>query len=198
MGFECAAAPNEYYLVHDLVTDFNHPLIQELAHALEKDAAADIEYAVAAFEFVRDEIRHSADAGDARVTISASEVLAEGTGLCFGKSHLLAALLRHHGIAAGFCYQRINFGDGFSVHGLVAANLESSWHRLDARGNNSTVHAEFSLDQEKISWNVRPDSGECDYQVLYPTPHPQILHALHGHTDVNRLVETGLPSVLEV
>lgn len=63
-------------------------------------------------DFVRDQIRHSADYRPNPVTCKASEVLRHGTGYCYAKSHLLAALLRANGVPAGLCYQRLSVGDG--------------------------------------------------------------------------------------
>ncbi|MBL0716467.1 MAG: transglutaminase family protein [Desulfosarcina sp.] len=70
-----------------------------------------------------------------------------GTGYCYSKSHLLAALLRANDIPAGLCYQRLTVSDNkppFCIHGLNAVYLEQhGWYRLDARGNKSGVTAEF-------------------------------------------------------
>ena len=52
--------------------------------------------------FVRDEISHSWDVQDKRVTISASDVLREGVGICWAKANLFAALLRVNGVPAEF------------------------------------------------------------------------------------------------
>ena len=49
--------------------------------------------AKACFNFVRDEIKHSWDYQLNPVTCKASDVLKHGTGYCYAKSHLLAALL---------------------------------------------------------------------------------------------------------
>ncbi|MFR8010211.1 MAG: transglutaminase domain-containing protein [Clostridia bacterium] len=46
------------------------------------------------YHFVRDQIKHSWDIQDQRVTIRASDVLREKVGICYAKSNLLAALLR--------------------------------------------------------------------------------------------------------
>ena len=63
------------------------------------------DYIRKAYEYVRDNISHSADAGEDEVTCSAGEVFEAGHGICFAKSHLLAALLRAKSIPAGFCFQ---------------------------------------------------------------------------------------------
>ncbi|MCD7809309.1 MAG: transglutaminase-like domain-containing protein [Erysipelotrichaceae bacterium] len=60
---------------------------------------------------MRDNISHSADINEDIITISASQVLVEGHGTCFAKSHLLAALLRCKSIPTGFCYQKLILDD---------------------------------------------------------------------------------------
>ncbi|MGN6332720.1 MAG: transglutaminase domain-containing protein [Motilibacteraceae bacterium] len=95
------------YLGEDDVVDRSDPRLVALAADLRAAADDDVDYARRAFELARDEVRHSWDAQDRRVTLTASEVLGEKVGLCYGKSHLLVALLRAPGIPAGFCYQRL-------------------------------------------------------------------------------------------
>lgn len=42
------------------------------------------------------------------------------------------------------------------------------WIRLDARGNKENVQPEFSVDQEILAFNVRPELGEIDYKDNHP------------------------------
>src|SRR5215212_2227297 len=80
----------------------------------------------AAIDWVRDRIAHTVDHGHDVVTYRASDVLREGTGFCFAKSHLLVALLRANGIRAGFAYQRLALDSephAFCLHGLAAVDL---------------------------------------------------------------------------
>ena len=63
------------------------------------------ERARALFEWVRDHIPHTHDVGGEEVTCSSIEVFEAGTGICYAKSHLLAAMMRYVGIPCGFCYQ---------------------------------------------------------------------------------------------
>jgi len=93
------------------------------------------------YEYVRDRISHSWDIQNALITWKASAVLEKKHGLCYAKSHLLAALLRANGIPAGMCYQYLRL-DGTQqseliLHGLNAVHFASigRWVRLDARGN---------------------------------------------------------------
>lgn len=185
------------YLDADPVVDHDHPSVAGLAARLRAAHPGDGAFSRAAFEFARDQVAHSWDVQDPRVTLSASRTLAEGVGLCFAKSHLLAALLRAQGVPVGFCYQRLSDDDGaFSLHGLVAVHLEGAWHRQDPRGNKPGVDAQFSLGTERLAWPVRPELGERDYPVVLAAPAPVVVEALRGATDVLGLCRSGLPSEL--
>ena len=130
----------------DDVIQSAHPQVVGLAQQLRARTVTDTEFARSAYEWVRDEVAHSWDAQDKRVTLSAVDVLEQRVGLCFAKSHLYAALLRSEGIPAGLCYQRLGSEEeGHVLHGLVAVYLEGAWHRLDVRGNNDRVNAQFTL-----------------------------------------------------
>jgi transglutaminase-like putative cysteine protease len=82
------------YLEASEVVDWHSPEIVALAHALTDGLETDVEQAMRLFDWVRDEIPHSKDAGHEVVTCRASDVLRHRTGICYAKSHLLAALLR--------------------------------------------------------------------------------------------------------
>lgn len=133
------------------------------------------------YEFVRDEIKHSWDVQDKRVTKSATEVLEQGVGICWAKANLLAALLRACGILAVICYQRLTLGDvpetGFCIHALNAVYIKSlnRWIRLDARGNKTGVYAQFDLEQERLAFPVRKDLGEVDYGIVYANPSDKLM-----------------------
>ena len=88
-----------------------------------------------------------------RVPCSASEVLAARTGLCFAKSHLLAALLRGNGLRAALAYQRLPRGEGLVLHGIVACELPSGWYRCDPRGNRPGLDARFTPPEERLAYH---------------------------------------------
>ncbi|WP_330329020.1 transglutaminase family protein [Streptomyces sp. NBC_00536] len=176
------------YLAADEVIDHGHPLVQETAADLWADTGDAYSYAEAAFAFVRDTIPHSNDADDLRVTWRASDVLSLRTGICYAKSHALAALLRARDIPAGLCYQLLGDeadGSGAVVHGLIALRLpgRAGWSRLDPRGNKPGVDARFSLDTERLAFPVRTELGETDYPTLYAAPPAPVLHALRTAPD---------------
>jgi transglutaminase-like putative cysteine protease len=188
-------AEPERYLASDEIIDGDNPRIVELAAELRARHPGEVAYARAAFEHVRDQVAHSYDAEDPRVSITASETLEHGVGLCYAKSHLLAALLRTQGIPAGLCYQRLtDDGSSFVLHGLVAIHLDGSWHRQDPRGNRPGIDAQFSLAEERLAWPVRPELGERDDHQIRATPLPVVITALRSTSDVLTLRDGGLPS----
>jgi transglutaminase-like putative cysteine protease len=180
------------YLAADEVIDHDHPRVRALAATLSVDAPDAYAYAKAAFEFVRDTIPHSQDAGDPRVTWRASDVLAQRTGICYAKAHALAALLRAEGIPTALCYQKFDV-----VHGLVAVRLPGvdRWVRQDPRGNKPGVDAQFRLDHEQLAFTVRPEFNEVDYPVLFAEPYPVVLQCLREAVDRPHLWQT-LPTDL--
>lgn len=99
------------YLASTDIIDFDDEAVANLSDEFSKVSKDEIDYIKRAYEYVRDEISHSADANLDVITCSASEVLKAGHGICFAKSHLLAALLRRQSIPAGFCYQKLILDD---------------------------------------------------------------------------------------
>ncbi|MGW0394373.1 transglutaminase-like domain-containing protein [Streptomyces sp. NPDC003042] len=187
------------YLAADEAIDHDHPFVLETSDALWTATGDARAYAEVAFDFVRDTVPHSADSGDLRVTWRASDVLSTRNGICYAKSHALAALLRAQGIPAALCYQRLTDDEGSNpaVHGLVALRLPGSarWSRVDPRGNKPGVDARFSLDREQLAFPVRPELGEIDYPELYAAPHPAALKALQESVDRPELWR-NLPTAL--
>lgn len=183
----------EDYLTDSDIIDYNNPKIQELANNLEEKANDEIDYIRLAYEFVRDHISHSADINNDLITCNASEVLQEGHGICFAKSHLLAALLRCKSIPAGLCYQKLILDDDTApiliFHGLNAVYLRkySKWIRLDARGNKPGVNAQFMIEKEQLAFPVREELGEQDILIVFPAPDCKVLTKLrtfHTRTEL--------------
>ncbi len=188
--------PSEY-LGGDEVLDYSHPSVRDLARSLRASNPNDVDFAKAAFMHVRDGVTHSWDANDPRVTLLASEALEQGTGLCYSKAHLLAAVLRAEGIPTGLCYQLLTDDEeAYMVHGLVAMHLEGGWHRQDPRGNKPGVNAQFSLSGEQLAWPVRPNLGEHDYPCVYREASPAVVAALRGASNLQELYRAGLPTSL--
>lgn len=172
------------FLQNAEIIDWKHPAILFRAKELSRGATDAQATARRCFAWVRDTIEHSADFRRNPVTCSASEVLAHGTGYCYAKSHLLAALLRANGIPAGFCYQRLSIDDQgppYSLHGLNAVHLpEFGWYRLDARGNKPGVDAQFTPPIERLAFPLNLP-GEKSFPEILPDPLPIVLAALRTH-----------------
>ena len=169
------------YLEESDCIDRRHPLVAAKAAELAAGAADRVEIARRCFEFVRDEIRHSWDFRQNPVTCRASEVLAHGTGYCYAKSHLLAALLRANGIPAGLCYQRLSRGAGgppYCLHGLNAVWLEGhGWYRIDPRGNKPGVDAQFAPPLERLAFPIL-GADEYDLPGVLTRPLPEVVRVL--------------------
>lgn len=173
--------PMKTYLESSDCIDWRHPLVSAKAGELAAGADDPVEIARRCFRFVRDEIRHSWDYRLNPVTCRASEVLAHGTGYCYAKSHLLAALLRANGIPAGLCYQRLSCGDSgppYCLHGLNAVWLEGyGWYRIDPRGNKPGVDAQFCPPVERLAFPVL-GPGEADLPGIYAEPLAEVVRVL--------------------
>ena len=172
------------YLKCDNVIDYNNKFIAELSEELYKNSNNDLDFIKKAYEFVRDNISHSADINEDIITCTASEVLKAGHGICFAKSHLLAALLRCKSVPTGFCYQKLVLDDETTpvliYHGLNGVYIKEyqKWIRLDARGNKKSVNEKFSIESERLAFSIRSEMGESDNFMVYPDPDIKILEKL--------------------
>ena len=172
------------YLENDNVIDYENENIQNLADTLYQKSNDEVSFIKSAYEYVRDNISYSADIDNDKITCSASEVLKEGHGICFSKSHLMAALLRAKSIPAGFCYQKLTFDinktSELVYHGLNGVYIKKykKWIRLDARGNKDGIDAQFSLDSEQLAYSINTEIGERDGVIVYPAPDKNIIENL--------------------
>lgn len=191
----------QQYLTSSDVINFTDKNIVDLGERLYAQSKDTMDYIKNAYEYVRDQVSHSADINHDTITCSASEVLAAGHGICFAKSHLLAALLRYKSIPTGFCYQKLILDDETApvlvYHGLNGVYLSeySKWIRLDARGNKEGVNAQFSIEEEQLAFPIRPELGEKDILVVYPEPDVKVLEKLTNNKTRTELFD-DLPTVL--
>ncbi|MEA2028794.1 MAG: transglutaminase family protein [Campylobacterota bacterium] len=179
------------FLQESNIIDFSHPTIAKLAQALAVGCESDEQVAKACFEYVRDEIRHSGDHQDPITTLKASEVLEHGTGWCYAKAILLAALLRANGIPIGFCYQRLSCSeykeDIYCLHGLNAIHLKAyGWYRVDARGNKEGVDAKFTPPIEQLAFEL--GKNEYDLESIYEEPLPEVVKALQSYKSYEEMI----------
>ncbi|PAV28913.1 transglutaminase [Virgibacillus profundi] len=181
------------YLEETSIIDYSHPIIQAKVEDFKRMEKTKKELAEIAFYFVRDEIGHSFDLNSTLVTITASETLEQKEGICFAKSHLLAAFLRAMNIPAGFCYQRVTRNgtkeSGYALHGLNAIYLEEEdiWFRIDPRGNKAGISSEFSINPEKLAYPIRPKLEEIDYQHVYSDPLEKVITAMKESAECKEL-----------
>ncbi len=179
------------YLVASDIIDFEHPKVATFANTLAKNLTCKEDIAKKCFEYVRDKIKHTGDAGKGATTCKASEVLVQGHGWCYAKSHLLAALLRANGIPAALCYQRLScneYEEGiYCLHGLNAVWLEDcGWYRIDARGNKESVNAQFTPPKEQLAFELK--ANEYNVEGLFADTIPEVLEALTCNTTYEMMV----------
>lgn len=184
------------YLANSHYIDWQDEQVVAVAKQLASNTAGCVQIAKNCFEFVRDQIKHSVDFQMNPVTCTASDVLKYGTGYCYAKSHLLAALLRANGIPAGLCYQRLAVDDQqFCLHGLNAVYLEEhGWYKIDPRGNNAKVQSDFCPPLESLAFMVTRE-GEVDFANIYAEPLPvvvSVLEASAGYLDVLNNLPDGI------
>ena len=175
----------DYLLEIPPIIQFDTPNISQKIRDIQSLASSSLERAKLAFEIARDQVAHSFDTGYEKVTISAEEALTQHEGICFAKSHVLAALLRGMGIPAGFCYQRVlrkgTIESGYALHGLNALYLEDvGWFRVDPRGNKVGIDSQFNTEKEELAYPIRPQLGEVDYPEVFIAPLPTVIQAMQS------------------
>lgn len=166
------------------------PAIRGLSADLARGQDGPEGIAASCFAWVRDHISHTFDLGHGPVTCAAEDVLRHGTGICFAKSHLLAALLRANRIPAGLCYQRLSIDDQgppFALHGMVCVHLGSrGWYRCDPRGGKPGASAAFTPPLEALPYAPRLP-GEGDVPGVFPEPLPEVVKALTENRTIQEL-----------
>jgi transglutaminase-like putative cysteine protease len=181
------------YLQPSKWIDFDHPAVAAKAQELAAVCVAEEDIVRNCFVFVRDAIQHSLDFRRNPITCKASDVLIHGTGYCFAKSHLLAALLRANGIPAGLCYQRLVLdpakGPRYCLHGLNAVYLKQhGWYRIDPRGNKQGAEADFTPPTEKLAFAIQYP-GEADLPEIWPQPLELLVETLTQNDTFEKVLE---------
>ncbi|GJL60155.1 MAG: Cro/Cl family transcriptional regulator [Nitrospirales bacterium] len=174
------------------VIDWEHAAVRRKSDSLTTGASTVNEKVRTLFEWVRDVIPHSKDAGLDVVPCNASEVLKAGTGICYTKSHLLVALLRAQRIPAGLYYQVLRRDsplNGMVLHGLSAVYMEDSheWLLLDPRGNTNGCNAQFGAKDEGLAFRTNGDTGELTYSTVYHRPASVVVNALRTYGSRTKL-----------
>lgn len=145
------------------------------------------------YEFVRDEIPHSFDIESDEITIKASEVLKNKTGICYTKSNLLAAMLRYVGIPCGMCYEHLTLQEdekmGYVVHCFNAVYLWDEWIFLDARGNKEGIDAQFVKDEIKLSFTPREEYDEYFYYGIFEDAHEETMKIIENSNTITEVMD---------
>jgi len=181
------------YLASTTTIDWQHPTILKLALECAKNAKSDQNIAENCFIWVRDNIKHTGEFKLSPITCKASEVLQHKTGFCFAKSHLLCALLRANKIPSGLCYQCLSMdklGAPYCLHGLNAVFLKESdsWYRIDARGNNAEINAQFCPPQEQLAFPISLKE-EVDYHEVCEEPLAEIVLLLESSQSYQEVIK---------
>lgn len=187
------------YLEDTITIDWQTPSVTEQARTLLAGRDSPEDRVRALFEFVRDEIDHSLDVATDQTPCRASEVLAARTGLCYAKSHLLAALLRFAGHPAGFCYVRLADAERpgrFTLHGFngVYWAADGRWIFLDPSGNRPGLRTECRFEApfclacfSDASDASDASPGEGFLPSIYKRPARRIIDLLEGAPDLAAL-----------
>ena len=189
------------YLEDTITIDWQTPRVMERAGALLEGRDTREDRLEALFAFVRDEVAHAMDVGPARATCSASQVLEQGQGLCFAKSHLLAGLLRYAGFPTGFCHARHTDDErrgGFVLHGFNAVYWapDERWLFLDASGRRGAPEAQVRFEPPwALSFEVDPGRGESFLPEILRRPPKRIVDLLERAPDFEAVVR-NLPDAL--
>ena len=150
--------------------------------------------AKAVFTFVRDEISHSFDIGADVVTVKASEVLKEKTGICHAKANLLAAMLRSIGIPCGICFEYLHFSrreNAYCLHAFNAIYLDMEWIFVDARGNKDGVDAQFEAEGEpQLAFLPDEKRGEYFVNGIFVAPHEETMQCLEESNTIEEVMDT--------
>jgi transglutaminase-like putative cysteine protease len=179
------------YLEATDIIDYHNKEIQILAKKLAHGYSTDEAIAKICYEWVRDTIHHSGDYKDDITTVTASEVLKYGTGWCYTKAHLLAALLRANGIPAGFAYQRLSCSeykpDIYCLHGLNWIYLKAhGWYRVDVRGNKEGLDAQFRPPHEQLAFAL--SKNEYDVDRNFEEPLDVVVEALKKYKNYDEMI----------
>lgn len=171
------------------VIDWSKPEIRSLAASLAGQAGQ-VQNAAACFNWVRDEVSHSFDVSVECVSCTASETLKNRTGICYAKSHLLAAILRANGIPTGFGYQRValdDAGTAFCLHGFNFVHLDDcGWYAVDPRGNRDGIATTFDPPNVSLAFEPRLP-GEKTFEDVFEAPIGCVVNSLQAAESVAAL-----------
>lgn len=171
------------YVEDTIVIDWQTPIVFERIRELTAGITGIDARLRPIFEFVRDDIADSLDVDTDDLVCTASEVLRAGHGLGYARSHLLVALARGAGVAAGFGYQRLRSTadpQRFAQHGFAVVYEPEAkrWIALDPTRSADGAEPEFTLDRHVLGRLTDPELGEETTAVVYSKPSKRIVDTL--------------------
>jgi hypothetical protein len=187
------------YLESSDIIDYDNSLIQDVVDQLTNGINDNVYKVRSIYEFTRDHVFHSFEINATSVTIKASEVIDQGHGTCFSKSHLLAALMRAAGIPTGFCYQVLYDTDleRLVVHGFNGVYIEElqKWVRMDSCTHKDQDDLGFDpLDEQSVR-PINTNLGESDDYIIYSSPNKRIIK-LFLNSDTLEDLKTLIPAAI--
>lgn len=144
------------YLSSTAYCDSHHPQVDKLLSFLARGLQTDRDIAVAAFNWVRDNIKYTVGKNSSL----ASQTLDSGEGSCSNKANLYVALLRAAGIPAAFRVFRVKTREYFgplnshrfsrfmsesSVHVFSSVFLDGRWLAADASDDKALSESSYHL-----------------------------------------------------
>jgi len=151
-----------------------HPIVQAVAYQIKQKTKTDAEAVEAIFYYVRDEILFGFHPEVDQ--LSASEIIARGSGQCNNKSIVFIALCQalniqsklffsdidrsiHRGFIPSWAYRL--FPKRIS-HSWVEVNVDGQWHQVDGYINDELLFKAGRNQLFEVGWN-------CGYSVADPT-----------------------------
>lgn len=190
------------------IINWDHPEILALASYLSKQSPNPHELIIRSFHWVQTQIIPDAEYQSVSATLKASDILIKKRGCCFGKSHLLAALLRANGISAGLAYQRVPdlWNGGHRLHALNSVYVpHAGWFDLDTwgtEGGGQTIclprHYRAFPEAERIR-GIWPGPLNCVVEALLDAQHVGALYrAMQSEDEAqNHQPEPGITRQIE-
>ena len=93
--------------------------------------------------------------------------------------------MRANGVPSGISCQYLTRADedeseGYIIHALNTVFIRglNKWIRLDARGNKESVHVDFSLEEERLTFPIRSHLGEIDFRDNNTDLDERLIHIL--------------------
>jgi leucyl-tRNA synthetase len=218
-------------LQSDEFINHNHQAIVDLVHKIKvkiessksesakiSEAEKELAFINACLNFVAKNIAHVMDFAEfslEKPLLVASEVLANccqaneylpnakavNGAFCYGKSNLLAAMLRCNNIYCGFSDQLLLLDENDLsgkkiIHNLNAIYLpnQQKWLRIDARGQDvSREHCIDSRYINQIAYSADVSLGEIDNLGFYAKNHDEVVE-LYRQSKSNAEILSNLPA----